>query len=856
MYSVSMLLLKLINGSGLTLYICNVYIPPNSRQNVYNLFFSSLDNIFSLNDKLLIIGDFNLPLITGSDFKFDSGGVLYADFLSFLNYNNLKSINNVKNINNRTLDLVLTTVDGASVVRPEDILVPVDAHHPVLSVCLSLQRSRWRLPPPNEHTYNFHNTDFYQFYRSVSLIDWREVVECNDINVAVENFYSLFYSCLNQHARKTVRRQALYPSWYSNELIRLIKEKERLRSQYKRHGGIARLVEFKRCRAHVKRLIKQSYLVHIDSAEHSFRRDPRLFWSFIKSKKTCKGSVNDQFKWGNEVFDDGPSISAAFARYFSSVYNVGVPLNLEMVSNSPVMAGLNNLHIHRISSDQVAEAIRRLPSKRSFGPDLIPVYIIRGCGDLLLVPLVHLFNLSLSSKCFPDCWKVTKITPLHKKNARFEVSNFRPVSILSSVAKVFEIILHNHIFAHMKPYINPNQHGFMPSRSITTNLANFVNFTSSCLDNNLQVDTVYTDLSKAFDKVNHLILLRKLNSYGFSSDLLSFFISYLSNRHQYVSYLGYISNQFVAGSGVPQGSNLGPLLFIIFINDLPSVLNCRVLLYADDLKIFKVIRDPVDCLMLQRDIDCVSTWCLDNHLLLNVDKCCTMTFHKGMNPIIFQYSINGENLERCQRFRDLGVIMNSNLKFNDHIRSMVNKANSVLGFITRTSKVFQHPSTFSLLYKALVRSRLEFASNIWCPVNATYINMVEKVQKRFLRTLYFRSFGLYIQPIWAISYSELCDMFSFTSLELRRKVAKLCWLRDIMNGSVDDAGLLAAVPWHVPGRGGRASRPLYVGFIRTVSHASSPLVASYHLYNSVARELDISWSLSKFKKKCFSILAR
>src|SRR5436190_11282116 len=173
----------------------------------------------------------------------------------------------------------------------------------------------------------------------------------------------------------------------------------------------------------------------------------------------------------------------------------------------------------------------------------------------------------------------------------------------------------------------------MPSWLIVSNLAKFVNFTSKVLDEKGQVDVVYTDMSKVFDKVNGTLLLRKLHSLGFSAGTLKLFSSYLTGRKQYVSFLGYKSDPFFVQSGVPQGSNLGPLLFIIFVNDLISLLKCIGLMYADDLKIFYEIKTVLDCLALQLDLNVIYEWCVRNKLQLNINKCCVMSFHRKTNPI-------------------------------------------------------------------------------------------------------------------------------------------------------------------------------------------------------------------------------
>lgn len=849
--NISLLWLKLNNPTGFNFYLCTIYVAPNSSLATYNLFFQSLDNRFFINDKIVIIGDFNLPLILNSKFNFRQGGELYIDFKNFLQFNNFNLHNDIVNIYNRTLDLVISNLDGLSVEKCSEVLVPIDRHHPVLSISLVISKGKWHAAPPNESNYNFKNVDFSLLYQTFKNADWNSVLDKNSLDEAVDCFYNVLYSCLNSHTRARVQRLSKYPAYYSADIISVLKRKEKFRNLYKRSRNPRHLEKFRQCRSNFKRLVKQSYDNFVRRTEDSLAKDPKQFWSFINSKKVSKLNPSGQnFVWENEVFDDGLSTASGFARYFGSVYERGESLDPGRINDSPVMNGVNYFNLRSISVEEVTAAIRKLPSKRSYGPDLIPVYIIKGCSEFLEKPLCHIFNRCLASKSFPDRWKVTKITPILKKGSRLEISNYRPVAVLSTPAKVFELIIFDHVFSHMKQYICQQQHGFMPSRSINTNLVNFVHFTSFAMDSRHQVDVIYTDMSKAFDKVDHFLLLKKMNFYGFSGDLINFFISYLQNRRQYVSFSGYKSDIFLAGSGVPQGSNLGPLCFNIFINDLSFILHSKFLMYADDLKIYSSIKVPFDCDMLQNDLDSLHLWCTENKLNLNIAKCSTMTFYRILNPIYFPYNINGIVLERVERFKDLGVLMTFDLQFNDHIINLVNRSLSTLGFITRTCKLFQNPKTFVTLYQSLVRSKLEFASIVWSPFTALYTDIIERVQKRFLRSLYFKVHGVYIFPIWSIRYDELLSIFNFDRLDVRRKVASLCFLRGVMSGSVDDAELLACVPWYVPRRGGRVSRLVYIDFARTVGHATSPLLSAFKLLNTVANNIDLSWNSKLFKIRC------
>ena len=228
--------------------------------------------------------------------------------------------------------------------------------------------------------------------------------------------------------------------------------------------------------------------------------------------------------------------------------------------------------------------------------------------------------------------------------------------------------------------------------------------------------TSYTDFSKSFDKVNLTILIKTLQEFGFNANMLLWFRSYLIGRFQFVRFNNTTSDIFNVTSGVPQGSHLGPVLFNIFINDLRSVLkysNC--LLFADDLKLFRKIRDPFDCQLLQYDLNSISIWCFNNLLTLNIKKCHSVSFTRSNIQISFEYEINSVRLETLLSVKDLGVIFDPKLCFKEHIDFIFSKSMRLLGFIKRNSSEFHDPTTLKSLYVSLVRPHLEYCSVIWNP---------------------------------------------------------------------------------------------------------------------------------------------
>lgn len=402
------------------------------------------------------------------------------------------------------------------------------------------------------------------------------------------------------------------------------------------------------------------------------------------------------------------------------------------------------------------------------------------------------------------------------------VENYRGITSLCACSKVFEIIVNDALFASCKSYISPDQHGFYPKRSISTNLAPFI---SSCLRNmeaGAQVDAVYTDLKAAFDRVDHAILLAKLNKLGVSNGFVRWFESYLTNRKLCVKIGAHQSEYFTNRSGVPQGSNLGPLLFSIFINEIGFILpvGCRSF-YADDVKIYVVVRSFTDCLRLQHMIDEFGSWCSRNFLTLSVQKCSIITFHRKLKPVEFDYTINNHRLQHVDKIRDLGITLDSAMTFKQHYTDIIAKANRQLGFMFKISDEFRDPLCLKSLYCSLVRSILEFGSVVWCPYQTIWIARIESVQKKFVR--YALRHLPWNDPVNLPAYENRCSLLGLETLEHRRTVSQAVFVAKVLLGETDSPETLVEFGIYAPERVLRSRNFLHLG----------PRSTNYSLYDPI-----------------------
>ncbi|GBM20906.1 hypothetical protein AVEN_253710-1 [Araneus ventricosus] len=254
----------------------------------------------------------------------------------------------------------------------------------------------------------------------------------------------------------------------------------------------------------------------------------------------------------------------------------------------------------------------------------------------------------------------------------------------------------------------------------------------SSFESGSQLDVIYNDFSKAFDSIDFDILLKKLQGIGFHVNLIDWLLSYLCKRSLYVYFNNAVFHEFTSTSGVPQGSNLGLLLFILFINDLTWVFKYSgCLLFADDLKLFGSIRSDLDSVLLQRDLDRLFKWCIDNRLHLNIEKCSVLSYTRKTQPLIHVYKINNLVLSLSNTVTDLGIIFDSKLDFSQHIDTMVSKTYRRLGFLKRRTREFSSELTLKVLYCAHIRSNLEYCSIIWNPNYRNKIEIIERIQNNF-----------------------------------------------------------------------------------------------------------------------------
>jgi len=783
-----------IKASSKSLVVISCYIRPKSKLIAYEELCSSIEECLrnlTSDTEIIIVGDFNFPNLCWSPHDEDNYYLAHEasskkeiHLLDSFNKFSLQQISNVKNSQNRQLDLVFTTDFENSVVM--DNLIPlsvVDKLHPPLLVNICLNPFAVKYSHEEKLIFDFPKTDFVSLSNFLSSFNLPSLLSTENVNEAVYLFYELIYEGLRLFVPTKKVKSECTPKWMNRELKTLKNRKNKAWNNYLRNKTEFNYSQFIMLFNEFKLKVELRYQAYISMAGNSILRDPKYFWNFVNSKRKCD-EYPEFLNYKSKSSNDPKEIANFFKEFFASSL---MERSSSVDSNYfHFLPDINGSYVPQISlsANIVYQYLSELNGSSSPGPDNVPEIILKNCAHVLSEPLSIIFNASLRSSEFPDIWKESYIRPIHKKGQRNEVSSYRNISKMSDIPKLFEKIIYEPIYNDCKSLINPCQHGFVRNRSTTTNL---VEITSKILNNmeaRAETVVVYTDMSKAFDLLPHSVILFKLEKLGFQSWFVKWVDSYLKNRIYRVIFRQETSSSYMVCSGVPQGSHLGPLLFILSINDIVHVINdSSLLIYADDIKIFKKVTNLLHHKALQEDLNKFSVWCNKNGLHLNVQKCSVVTYSRKLCPSNFEYKINDIQLPIQSVFKDLGIYFDVEMTFKPHFNYIINKSNQALGFVKRWSKEFRDPYITKSLYVCFVRSILEYCSPVWSPVYEVDINRIESIQKNFLKFA-LRDLN-WNDPYVLPPYENRLKLLRLDTLEKRREIASACLLFDIFYDRLD-----------------------------------------------------------------------
>ena len=485
-----------------------------------------------------------------------------------------------------------------------------------------------------------------------------------------------------------------------------------------------------------------------------------------------KVNTDTEFHCDGKTISDPTEISDRFCHYFTNIglnLNRNLPKDLDMHSPCKYLAGVfcNSFFLSPVCESEVRNVVKSFKPGKASGFDNIPMSIIKQSIDLISSPLMHIINLSFAQGIVPDQIKIARVIPVFKYDDESKFTNYRPISILPAFSKIFERIIYNRMLANIDKYniLTEQQYGFRKGRSTSLALIDLFDKVTSAIDNKKFTIGLFLDLSKAFDTVDHDILFSKLVHYGFRGLILDWLKSYLSNRTQFVDYNGHYSETQQIICGVPQGSILGPLLFLIYINDLANVSNVlEFILFADDSNIF-YSHESIDHLatVFNLELKNISIWFKANKLSLNVAKTKFIIFRprQKRQRVAISLCIDNRTISRVTDTLFLGVIIDETLSWKPHISCIANKIAKSIGIISR-ARFYLNKTSLRFLYYTMIYPYLQYCNIVWASTYISNLKRIVVLQKRIIRIINKSKYDAHTDPIFrdlhVLKFHDICKI--------------------------------------------------------------------------------------------------
>ena len=674
-------------------------------------------------ENVVIVGDFNFPEI-----KWSCKNNLLPEhpFITCINDNFLEQLIDTPTRGENILDLVLCS--DTSFVQNVTVGEPfATSDHQIIRFDLVVSKE---VNKSSVLGYNYFKADYNEIRDNVMLRTWENLINDTD----VEKSWKLLKNELLdvRNAFVSINRQNKNKSkWVTKEVVRCRRAKKKAWNKYVKSGKILQLYQqynnkLKQC-AVVNKKAKEEFEIKL---ANNIKQDSKSFYAYIRSKQRCKEKVGPLKDSVGNVLGDDKLTANVLNKYFVSVFTKedlnDIPDPEKLFEGVIDKNGLNTIEINEMI---VYNKLAELNVNKSAGVDDLHPKLLFELRNELAKPLSKLFKLSLEMGAVPQDWRDANVTPLFKKGSRSQPENYRPISLTSIIGKMLESIIKDSLVQHLESFnlVRESQHGFRKGRSCLTNLLDFMHAVTQQLDDGEPVDLVYLDFAKAFDKVPFVRLFKKLEAHGIGGETLQWIRHWLRNRRQRVSVNKIFSEWGEVTSGVPQGSVLGPVLFLVYINDIDLGLISKLSKFADDSKLCKTINNDIDREALQQDLDRLEHWSQKWQMQFNADKCSVV--HLGHKNKQFSYKLGNHELRKSVQERDLGVVVDSSMKWSEQCNVAVKVANSTLGIIRRHISS-RRKDIIVKLYKSLVRPKLEYCVQVWCPYLKKDIDNIERVQHR------------------------------------------------------------------------------------------------------------------------------
>lgn len=728
-------------------------------------FVSKLEEILSKisneNKEIIILGDFNMDLL-----KTDSHNATSELLDTMMNYQLTPRITSPTRVTHSTATLIDHIYKNMSDKKciAGTLLNDITDHY----INFIFNENKAIMKMPRRITYRpVTNANIDKFNLELEKINWTSVLDSNNPSVAYDIYLKKYHSALDLiMPLKTVlfdKRKHKKQPWITFGILKSIQTKSKL---YKDKMNAAseqqRIISteiYNKYRNLLNKIIRTAKSFYWEKIFNESKADMKQTWKNINNilrKNQNKTNFPSSFLHEGANITDHKDIANAFNKYFidvgsslaSKIPNVHTNRNtMPTLSQSP------SFFMTPTTEYEIMQIIKKLKPKTSCGFDEISSKLIKNSSMIIAAPLAHVINLSLLNGIVPTQMKIAKVIPTYKNNENNLLKNYRPISLLPTFSKILEKIVYKRLYMFLQKYelLYDSQYGFRKNLSTELAILEFQNRIIRSLENQNYTLGLFLDLSKAFDTLQHNILLNKLEHYGIRGNALNWFKSYLTGREQYVSYQGVNSERISILCGVPQGSVLGPLLFLIYTNDLHNISNYgKYILFADDTNI---IFNDTNLQNLARNVtnelNEIGKWFNMNKLSVNVSKTTFILFSKTriQQGIDIELKLNNILIEPLHATKFLGVIIQHDFSWEKHISKVCKKISQVNCSLSRLKNTLP-TNILETIYRSLIEPHLTYAIVSWGNAPDKYLKRLKTLQKRSIRTINKSAYNSHTEPIF------------------------------------------------------------------------------------------------------------